>query len=327
VASGNLNILEQVRSSCRRVASQANFVSVTDDRELLHTYARSLLSKPRSEVGASTSPWTVDRTLPVEQRAAIPLCLAAIAFGSGWHPILRKRPGLSGATTMAAHFREWAGTELSARRLQLISPTAAHEIFGQPFDDPAAAELMSHFAVALNDLGTLVMNEFDGSFVALVESAEGSAAALVETLDTLPYFRDRTAYRGTVVCFYKRAQLAAADLARAFDGAAPARFNDLDRLTAFADNLVPHVLALDGILQVDDELRARIDRGELLESGSEEEIELRACAVHAVELLAEALTDLGQPTTPAHLDNLLWARGSEPRYKARPRHRTRCVFY
>jgi len=30
---------------------------------------------------------------------------------------------------------------------------------------------------------------------------------------------------------------------------------------------------------------------------------------------------------PRVLDNWLWNRGQEPRNKARPRHRCRCVFY
>ena len=38
--------------------------------------------------------------------------------------------------------------------------------------------------------------------------------------------------------FYKRAQIVASDLALA----GVAEFDDLDRLTIFADNLVPHVL-------------------------------------------------------------------------------------
>ena len=56
----------------------------------------------------------------------------------------------------------------------------------------------------------------------------------------------------------------------------------------FADNLVPHVLRLDGVLWFDPELVARIERGELIEHGSPEEVEIRACAVHAVELLVAA---------------------------------------
>jgi len=39
------------------------------------------------------------------------------------------------------------------------------------------------------------------------------------------------------------------------------------------------------VLEFEPELVARIDREELLEHDSPEEVEIRACAVHAVELL------------------------------------------
>ena len=57
--------------------------------------------------------------------------------------------------------------------------------------------------------------------------------------------------------FFKRAQLVPSDLALA----GMARFRDLDRLTIFADNLVPHVLRVDGVLVYDPRLAARIDAG------------------------------------------------------------------
>ena len=101
-----------------------------------------------------------------------------------------------------------------------------------------------------------------------------------------------------------------------------ATFAGLDRLTAFADNLVPHVLRVEGVLAYDDELARRIDAGELLEPGGAEEREIRACAVHACELIAPRI---GVP--PRVLDTWLWNRGQEPRYKALPRHRCRTVYY
>ncbi len=91
-----------------------------------------------------------------------------------------------------------------------------------------------------------------------------------------------------------------------------AEFHDLDRLTIFADNLVPHVLRVDGVLRYDPALAARIDAGELLPPG-EEETEIRACALHACELIARRS---GVP--PRTLDGWLWNRGQAPRYKARP---------
>jgi hypothetical protein len=84
---------------------------------------------------------------------------------------------------------------------------------------------------------------------------------------------------------------------------------------------VPHVLRVDGVLRYDERLAARIDAGKLLPPG-EEEREIRACALHACELIAERTR-----TPPRVLDMWLWNRGQAPRYKAIPRHRTRTVFY
>ena len=117
--------------------------------------------------------------------------------------------------------------------------------------------------------------------------------------------------------FYKRVQLAASDLALA----GVADFTDLDRLTIFADNLVPHVLRTDGVLRYTPALAAHIDAERPLPPG-EAEREIRACAVHACELIAARA---GVPSR--ELDYALWNRGQEPRYKARPRHRTRTVYY
>jgi putative queuosine salvage protein len=75
------------------------------------------------------------------------------------------------------------------------------------------------------------------------------------------------------------------------------------------------------VLIYDPALAARIDAGELLPPGDEER-EIRACALHACELIA---AELGVP--PRVLDLWLWNRGQQPRYKAIPRHRTRTVYY
>ena len=42
-----------------------------------------------------------------ERRCGLVLALDAVNFGSGWHPLLRKRVGLSGARTVATAFTEW----------------------------------------------------------------------------------------------------------------------------------------------------------------------------------------------------------------------------
>ncbi len=319
-------MLEEVRTSCAEVMAHATWVTIRPDR--VEAYAASFTDAERRDpVDRPADPSADGSADGPEARIALVLALDAINFGSGYHPVVRKRPGCSGAVTMATALREWAASAgpITPERLVSLERDDVHRIFDQPDDGGPVRELMGLFTTALHDLGALVARS--GSFAAFVDAADGSADRLVQQLDEMPFFRDRARHHGREVLFYKRAQLSAADLARAFHGGGPGHFHDLDRLTAFADNLVPHVLRIDGVLQFDPALVARIDREELLTVGSAEEVEIRAAGVHAVELLRDALAARGHAVRSSRIDELLWLRGGAPRYKAHPRHRARSVFY
>jgi hypothetical protein len=182
---------------------------------------------------------------------------------------------------------------------------------------------MADFAAALRDIGARVGADHGGCFATVVDAASGSAPALADLLAGWESFADVSICQGREVPFFKRAQIAAADVARA----GLAELRDLDHLTAFADNLVPHVLRVDGVLRLDPVLTARIEAGQLLVHSAAEEVELRAAAIHAVELLAAARAAAGDPLTPAAIDAALWNRGRGPRYKALPRPRSRKTAY
>ena len=112
---------------------------------------------------------------------------------------------------------------------------------------------MGQYAAALRDVGEHVLSEHEGSFEALVEEANGSAVAVADRLAGWGAFADTSEYEDRPVPFFKRAQIAAADLNRL--GVAPLAGEE--RLTAFADNLVPHVLRVDGVLRLDPDLAGR----------------------------------------------------------------------
>lgn len=317
-------LIDSVRAGCRAVASRATRVRI--DRGRIAPYAASL---PLQQAYCPALDPQTHYLGHGADTVAFFLTLDAINFGSGYFPRLKKRPGLSGYFTVAASLNDHyhAHGPLSPGALARLTADDCARLFGQELTDPAVAELMQLFATALGELGRYLQTHFAGSFTALVEAAHHSAEELVRLLIAMPFFDDVETYNGLRVSFYKRAQLTAADLALAFDGQGWGRFDDLDRLTIFADNLVPHVLHVDGVLVYDPDLAARIDREELIPAGSPEEVEIRACAVHAVELIAEALRTAGHPVTDQQLDYLLWNRGQQPQYKARPRHRTRTVYY
>jgi len=168
----------------------------------------------------------------------------------------------------------------------------------------------------------------DGDVIRYLAAAEERADRLVRRLSEQPLFHDVQHYHGREVPFFKRAQLLASDLALAMNGRGVGRFEDLDQLTIFADNLVPHVLRLEGVLEYDRDLLDDIESERLIPAGSDEEVEIRACSVHAVERLVDAGRAEGLAWTARDVDQLLWHRGQTGDYKLRgKRHRTRTVFY
>jgi hypothetical protein len=318
------SLFDRIREAAAKVAHRARSVRIDEGK--LAEFGLAI----RDEVPARPQPSPEAHHLGHgEATLAFVLTLDAISFGSGWFPHLRKRPGLSGyftvATSLAERFR--AEGPWSARQLLALGGEDCSRVFGQEGAPPAIRELMDLFASALRDLGGFLLERFEGNFARLVESADGRAEKLVSLLAEIPFFRDVSRYGGIEVPFYKRAQLTAADLHLAFEGQGWGRFDDIDDLTIFADNLVPHVLRVEGILSYEPDLASRIDAGDLLRSGAPEEVEIRACAVRAVQLLAYQLAALGRPLTEHALDYFLWNRGQEPRFKAIPRHRARSVCY
>jgi putative queuosine salvage protein len=311
-----------VREACAEVAARARHVAL--DADALARFADAI---PAGELGRAATHFPALGG-DAESLAAFVLCLDALNFGSGWFPQLRKRAGMSGYRTIEAQLRERfeRSGPIEARALRVFDARAAADLLGQTAGDRELAELLELWARALRELGERVAVRAGGSFAGFVEEAGGSGAELVRSLVAMPLWRDVARYDGQLVPFLKRAQIAVSDLAHALPDDL-GRFRDLDELTTFADNLVPHVLRLDGVLRFAPELVARIDAEEVIPWGSAEEVEIRACALDAVEEIAARMRARGVSARARDLDEWLWLRGGDARYKARPRHRTRCPFY
>jgi hypothetical protein len=305
-----MGLCDDVRKHCAEVAARARWVTI--DEERLDAY-------DVDGAGGSDEPPALDPERHYLEGApgdvaTYLLALDAINFGSGWFPLLRKRPFSSGyhtvAWALADHVRAHGSPTNDALRATTTDQIAA--ILGQSAD----LELMSLYAQAWRELGRFLG---DRTALDLVAAANGSAERLAANLaGGMAMFADHG--------FFKRAQIVPSDLALA----GVTQFTDLDRLTIFADNLVPHVLRCDGVLRYAPELAEHVDSGALLPMGRANtgasrgsgEHEIRACAVHACERLAGRLG-----IAPRALDTWLWNRGQDERYKALPRHRTRTVFY
>ena len=318
------DVFDAIRAACAAVAERARAVRI-DDAALRALAGRLREDPPPPPVWDARyhHVGTPASTL------AFVVTWNAVNFGSGWFPVLRKDAGLSGALTVVSALKRrfdaegpWSAAELAHMHETVLAP-----VLGQDLAHPEVAELVALYARALRDLGALLLGRHGGRFEDLVAAAGGSAARLVAALAEMPFYRDVARYGELEVPLYKRAQITAADLELAFEGRGPGAFSDGERLTIFADNLVPHVLRCEGVLVYAPALADRIARGELLPSGAPEETEIRACGLHAVERIVAEIRAGGGEATARGLDYVLWNRGQSPAIKAHPRHRARSVYY
>ncbi len=172
----------------------------------------------------------------------------------------------------------------------------------------------------LRELGEGLIKHHNSSAVNMISKANKSADALVGIiLETFPGFRDYVDVGdcsnnsskedwGTVkrsrgiVHFYKRAQIATADIWAAlgrYQGTATeqnsdanidvCKFNDINLLTTFPDYRVPQILRHAGVLQYTPSLAEIVDKKSELEKGCIGEISIRAGTVFAVEKIVQAV--------------------------------------
>lgn len=174
-------------------------------------------------------------------------------------------------------------------------------------------------------VGQTLVERYDGRFSNVFGSADSCAAFLEILTREFPRFDDTAAYAGEPVRFWKLAQLAVWILEATLPGGTG--FEDLARLTAFADYIVPAALRVLGVTGYSDELEETIRAGRLIEAGSPWEVEIRAHTIYACEELTRRVNELRPPELRAivpQVDARLWVPFHRTHY---PHHLTRTVFY
>ena len=206
-----------------------------------------------------------------------------------------------------------------------------------------------------NELGTALLQHFDGSAMQLIQRADGSAVHLVQLLvQYFPGFRDYVQVPSSsssinnnndddddneesstsTLYFLKRAQICVGDLQAALK---LDEWKDVDQLTTFADYRLPQLLRHWQALQYQSpELQAAVDGCVALPAGSRAELSIRAATVVAVEelvrlLAATADTDNGNNNrwTAVQVDWYLWQVGEkmDAQQALAPHHRVCTIYY
>jgi hypothetical protein len=249
------------------------------------------------------------------------------ALGKGKWEMEYKSRKLSGYYALAASLKQAVESGMPIDRAEFLAELSSREL-KEHLGGQGELQLLKERVQNLNELGKVLIEEYNGQASELVEAAGESAIALVRILyGRLSSFRDVAKYWGHQVPFYKRAQIFAADLHGAFQGKAWGRFADMDKLTAFADYKLPQVLRHLGILHYSPDLENMIDQQISIQAGSPEEVEIRANTIWAVELIRQEVAKMGKRLKALEIDWILWNMGQDEAFKKKPYHRTTTIFY
>ena len=318
----------EVLETAKNVAKKSRQVQI--DKEASVNFSRKVLAD-----GIEVPPWDCRCHLCGKGEATVSylLVLDSLNFcfwpGAGkvkWEIEYESRK-LSGYYGLAAALKQAVESGAPITNAEYLAELTLGEL-KQILDGQGELPLLEHRLQILNQVGQVLLEEYEGRSVKLVETAGGSAIKLSRLLaEKLASFRDVAEYLGHKVFFYKRAQIFAADLYGAFDRTDWGRFVDIDRLTAFADYKLPQVLRHLGILRYAKSLVKKVDQGIHLEAGSPEEVEIRANTIWAVELIRQELERTGKGLRAFEIDWILWNLGQQGQFKAKPYHRTMTVFY
>ena len=158
-------------------------------------------------------------------------------------------------------------------------------------------QMLEERAAILRECGEILVERWDGRFANVVASVSDVDGYLRLLTHEFPRFDD--------VPFWKLAQLSAwiLHLERVV------RWPDVERLTAFADYVVPAALRVLGVTRYSDRLAQAVDTWTPVEAGSSWEVEIRAACVWVCHLLALAVSELRPPelaVMDAQIDARLW---------------------
>lgn len=180
----------------------------------------------------------------------------------------------------------------------------------------------------LKENGKILDEKYKGDFANFLEKANKDSLNLLEMIvSSFSSFDDSAVYKGYRVLFHKRAQLLISDIYRTFKGKNYGESKKIDQLTAFADYKIPQVLRKLDILEYSPKLALKIDNKIPILSGSEEEIEIRANTIWAIEIMKEKIKPKIPNITSMDIDSYLWLLGQNKSPKDKPYHLTRTIFY
>ena len=226
--------------------------------------------------------------------------------------------------TLASGINLYHGDVLSSLDMDKLN-----KIFSGNIEMP----MMSERLEILNEVGEKLSSEYKGDWINFINNGPkklySDGEGLIERLIAeFPRFDDKTILEdGQEVHFYKLAQLAFWGIHGELSGGGHFVIEDMHKMSAFADYIVPVALEVMKIITYSETLNNKIMNGELIERDSQEEVEIRAVSLYTTAKLTEEVNKrrpLDKQIIIPQLDYRLWKQ-----YHAthRPHHLTITTMY
>jgi hypothetical protein len=217
---------------------------------------------------------------------------------------------------------------LDGQYLANLSRNELNKIFTGNIEMPMLDEKLR----VLRDVGTGLKERYSGRFHNFVHSCSprlyDNGNGLIERIvKEFPRFNDVSDLDGHEIKFYKLAQLGFWMLYATLHRSGKFRLDDPEKMTAFADYIVPVALRLHGITRYTQPLEQAIGSNQLIPRDSRWEIEIRAHCIYATALLTEEINKLRPKNLQViipQIDARFWTHFHGASW---PHHLTRTIMY
>jgi putative queuosine salvage protein len=217
---------------------------------------------------------------------------------------------------------------LDGNFLMRITRRDLEKIFAGNIEMPMLEEKMGLF----RQVGEVLAAKYGGRYYNFIRSCPprlyDNGKGLVERLAAeFPRYNDVSLYDGHEVKFYKLAQLGFWQIYSGLRTAGGFRLEDPEKMTAFADYIVPVALRVMHITSYSPALEHAINSYQLIPRDSRQEIEIRAHCLYATALLADEINKLRPPSQQViipQIDARLWTHYHTTSW---PHHLTRTIMY
>jgi putative queuosine salvage protein len=217
---------------------------------------------------------------------------------------------------------------LDGKFLAKISRAEMQKIFAGNIEMPMLDEKLALF----HEVGAVLAAKYDGRYYNFIRSCSprlyDKGNGLVERLVAeFPRYNDVSQYDGHEVKFYKLAQLGFWEIYAGLGPKGGFRLDDPQKMTAFADYIVPVALRVMGMTSYSPALEHAINTYQMIPRDSRQEIEIRAHCLYATALLADEVNKLRPPERQViipQIDARLWTHYHTTDW---PHHLTRTIMY